>query len=212
MVNQSAHRSTDNLSNTRHSQNHTYAQSNSQRLPADLSKCVAPIDIICNDIPFQSPSFCALVRASFLPFAHSGSLSPPQMLLPLSLPLALYFVTVAKAQYRFVFGPTYGFHNTPTHILAASTTLFPSLPPAPQKPRLALWAGMDTTMGHLVQAVVVSSPEYRHVCAAGDGEWCVFASVLAEGEQRMGAYRRVGRGKGVGVQCKLLKRRDEKGC
>jgi hypothetical protein len=56
-------------------------------------------------------------------------------------------------------------------------------------------------MGHLVQAVVASSPEYRDVCEAGEGEWCVFASVLAEGEQRMGPYRRVRRGKGVGVQC-----------
>jgi hypothetical protein len=60
-------------------------------------------------------------------------------------------------------------------------------------------------MGHLVQAVIVSSPEYRDACGTEEGEWCVFASVLADGEQRMGDYRRVKREKGVGIRCEFSK-------
>jgi hypothetical protein len=124
--------------------------------------------------------------------------------LSLSTLVWLVLFGMVKAQYRIVFGPTYGFHNTPTHILSATTTLFPSSsPPSPQKPRLALWAGMDTSIGHLVQAIVVSSPEYRSACGTEEGEWCVFASVLADGEQKMGEYRRVMKGKGVGITCKF---------
>jgi hypothetical protein len=62
---------------------------------------------------------------------------------------------------------------------------------------------MDTTKGHLVQAVIVSSPEYKSICGTEDGEWCVFASVLADGVQKMGGYRRLRNGKGVSVRCEF---------
>jgi hypothetical protein len=78
------------------------------------------------------------------------------------IPFALLsLVATATAQYRYVFGPTWGLHDAKSHIVYAETTLFPGLTPNPQQSRLALWAGMDTTQGDLVQAIIVSSPEYK---------------------------------------------------
>jgi hypothetical protein len=85
-------------------------------------------------------------------------LAVQKMLLPFSL---LALVATASAQYRYVFGPTWGMHNAKSHIVYAETTLYPGATPNPPQARLALWAGMDTDKGDLVQAIIVSSPEYK---------------------------------------------------
>jgi hypothetical protein len=82
------------------------------------------------------------------------------MLLPFAL---LAFSATVTAQYRYVFGPTWGLHNAKSHIVYAETTLFPGATPNPPQARLALWAGMDTDKGDLIQAIVVSSPEYKRL-------------------------------------------------
>jgi len=55
-------------------------------------------------------------------------------------------------------GPTFGWRSRggKGYIVSAETTLWPGMPPSPQKPRLAVWPGMDTT-GGLIQPIIVST-------------------------------------------------------
>jgi hypothetical protein len=71
-------------------------------------------------------------------------------------------MTLAQAQ-EIYFGPYYSLGATNSYIVEAETTLYPGKTPDPQKARLALWPGMGTDAGDLIQAIVLSSTDAQAV-------------------------------------------------
>jgi hypothetical protein len=67
----------------------------------------------------------------------------------------LSLLSAANAQSNINFGPAFSLGPTKSWIREATTTLV--LPQVPgQKDRLALWPGMGTSSGSLIQALAVS--------------------------------------------------------
>ncbi|KAI3391257.1 hypothetical protein diail_7658 [Diaporthe ilicicola] len=80
------------------------------------------------------------------------------------------------------FGPYFSLGPTKSWIRSANTTLVLPEVPSPQVERLALWPGMGTSSGDLIQALAVSFASPSANCGGKAGQWCVWASTL-EGTQ-----------------------------
>ncbi|KAH8890155.1 hypothetical protein GQ53DRAFT_867898 [Thozetella sp. PMI_491] len=93
------------------------------------------------------------------------------------------FASIAHAQSKVGFGPYFSLGPTKSWIRESTTTLVLPPAPSPQKDRLALWAGMGTSAGDLIQALAVSFLSPAANCGAKTGQWCTWASTLQEGEQ-----------------------------
>lgn len=83
---------------------------------------------------------------------------------PLSL-LALF--QVANCQDIVSFGPAFSLGPTKSWIRESTTTLVLPKVPSPQKDRLALWAGMGTSGGDLIQALAVAFSDPKGYVARG---------------------------------------------
>ena len=68
----------------------------------------------------------------------------------------LAFLGLVNAQDKIGFGPYFSLGPTSSWIREAKTTLVLPEVPSPQKDRLALWPGMGTSGGDLIQALAVS--------------------------------------------------------
>ncbi|OJJ52856.1 hypothetical protein ASPSYDRAFT_561669 [Aspergillus sydowii CBS 593.65] len=92
--------------------------------------------------------------------------------------IALFaIVKAAGAQDNIGFGPAFSLGPTNSWIREANTTLV--LPKTPGlKDRLALWPGMGTSGGDLIQALAVSFEDPNANCGASEGQWCTWASTL----------------------------------
>ncbi|KAM0544010.1 hypothetical protein ACHAPJ_012035 [Fusarium lateritium] len=123
-----------------------------------------------------------------------------------STSLSLFaLLSAANAQGLVSFGPAFSLGPTKSWIREATTTLVLPKVPSPAKDRLALWPGMGTSGGDLIQALAVafSDPnawsadfvvdrlaiqqqDIRLIgnsnCGAKAGQWCTWASTL-QGEQ-----------------------------
>ncbi|PWY69060.1 hypothetical protein BO70DRAFT_400120 [Aspergillus heteromorphus CBS 117.55] len=98
---------------------------------------------------------------------------------------ALAFLATVGAAYgqsTVGFGPYFSLGPTQSWIREANTTLVLPEAPSPQKDRLALWPGMGTSGGDLIQALAVSFSDPNANCGASAGQWCTWASTL-EGTQ-----------------------------
>lgn len=92
--------------------------------------------------------------------------------------IALFAILkAAAAQDNIGFGPAFSLGPTNSWIREANTTLV--LPETPGlKDRLALWPGMGTSGGDLIQALAVSFSDPNANCGASEGQWCTWASTL----------------------------------
>lgn len=63
---------------------------------------------------------------------------------------------IARAEDTIGFGPYFSLGPTQSWIREATTTLVLPEVPSPQEERLALWPGMGTSGGDLIQALAVS--------------------------------------------------------
>ncbi|KAH8430686.1 uncharacterized protein LDX57_008348 [Aspergillus melleus] len=95
---------------------------------------------------------------------------------------ALAAVGLVNAQESIEFGPAFSLGPTQSWIREAVTTLVLPEAPSPQEDRLALWPGMGTSGGDLIQALAVSFSDPNANCGAKEGQWCTWASTL-QGEQ-----------------------------
>jgi hypothetical protein len=68
----------------------------------------------------------------------------------------LSLLGLASCQTTVGFGPYFSLGPTSSWIREATTTLVLPDTPSPQKDRLALWPGMGTSRGDLIQALAVS--------------------------------------------------------
>lgn len=111
---------------------------------------------------------------------------------------------------HYLFGPSFGirtYTGNKAIISSFETTLSAGAPTDPPQRRLAIWPGLDTTNGDLIQPIIVSSNEPMYTtyeacvkgqslylrfisgCAnPGKGHWCVFASTLHNMRQITGRY------------------------
>ncbi|KAI1289045.1 hypothetical protein F5Y03DRAFT_378562 [Xylaria venustula] len=101
---------------------------------------------------------------------------------PMSLAVLAAVLGLAHGQDTVGFGPYFSLGPTQSWIREATTTLVLPVAPSPQKERLALWPGMGTSGGDLIQALAVSFEDPNANCGASAGQWCTWASTL-EGEQ-----------------------------
>ncbi|KAI0009550.1 hypothetical protein F4779DRAFT_627697 [Xylariaceae sp. FL0662B] len=85
---------------------------------------------------------------------------------------------VVKGQDTIGFGPYFSLGPTQSWIREATTTLVLPEVPKPQEERLALWPGMGTSGGDLIQALAVSFEDPAANCGASTGQWCTWASTL----------------------------------
>ncbi|RBR04094.1 uncharacterized protein FIESC28_11632 [Fusarium coffeatum] len=100
----------------------------------------------------------------------------------------LSILSTTTAQTNVHFGPAFSLGPTKSWIREATTTLV--LPRVPgQKDRLALWPGMGTSAGSLIQALAVSFADPGLECGGQPGQWCTFASTL-QGTQ-LGGERKI---------------------
>ncbi|KAM6510114.1 hypothetical protein FALCPG4_017741 [Fusarium falciforme] len=94
----------------------------------------------------------------------------------------LGFLQLASCQNIVGFGPAFSLGPTKSWIREATTTLVLPKVPNPPKDRLALWPGMGTSGGDLIQALAVAFSDPKRECGASAGQWCTWASTL-QGEQ-----------------------------
>ncbi|KAB8262419.1 hypothetical protein BDV32DRAFT_147703 [Aspergillus pseudonomiae] len=91
---------------------------------------------------------------------------------------SLAVLGLVSAQDTIVFGPAFSLGPTKSWIREATTTLVLPEAPSPQEDRLALWPGMGTSGGDLIQALAVSFSDPAANCGASSGQWCTWASTL----------------------------------
>ncbi|KAB8250821.1 hypothetical protein F9C07_1622823 [Aspergillus flavus] len=91
---------------------------------------------------------------------------------------SLTILGLVNAQDNIVFGPAFSLGPTKSWIREATTTLVLPEAPSPQEDRLALWPGMGTSGGDLIQALAVSFSDPASNCGASSGQWCTWASTL----------------------------------
>ncbi|KAI0102123.1 hypothetical protein GGR51DRAFT_562795 [Nemania sp. FL0031] len=96
----------------------------------------------------------------------------------LSLATLATILGVAHGQDTIGFGPYFSLGPTQSWIREATTTLVLPKVPSPQEERLALWPGMGTSGGDLIQALAVSFQSPAANCGASAGQWCTWASTL----------------------------------
>ncbi|KAH6654218.1 hypothetical protein BKA67DRAFT_272525 [Truncatella angustata] len=101
----------------------------------------------------------------------------------LSVIALLEAASVSATTYGF--GPYFSLGPTSSWIREANTTLVLPKVPSPFADRLALWPGMGTSDGDLIQAIAVATKSPATECGGSTGQWCVFASTL-ETEQESG--------------------------
>ncbi|RMY12608.1 hypothetical protein D0868_02480 [Hortaea werneckii] len=95
-------------------------------------------------------------------------------------------VAVADYGYQFSNALSTGPVAENSFIREANTTLVLPNVNSPQTGNLALWPGMGTSGGDLIQGLAISNTEGTSGCsAAGKGVWCIVASTL-ETTQKMG--------------------------
>ncbi|KAI7367710.1 hypothetical protein KC354_g3214 [Hortaea werneckii] len=95
-------------------------------------------------------------------------------------------VAVADYGYQFSNALSTGPVAENSFIREANTTLVLPDVNSPQTGNLALWPGMGTSGGDLIQGLAISNTEGTSGCsAAGKGVWCIVASTL-ETTQKMG--------------------------
>ncbi|KAL4876198.1 hypothetical protein BJY04DRAFT_223282 [Aspergillus karnatakaensis] len=103
----------------------------------------------------------------------------------------------AMAQSTIGFGPYFSLGPTQSWIREANTTLvLPEIPSPGLLDRLALWPGMGTSGGDLIQALAVSFADPNANCGASEGQWCTWASTL-QGTQLGGEQVPANPGDGV---------------
>ncbi|KAL4801835.1 hypothetical protein BDV18DRAFT_164648 [Aspergillus unguis] len=91
----------------------------------------------------------------------------------------LSLLSSAAAQSTVNFGPAFSLGPTQSWIREANTTLV--LPKVPaMADRLALWPGMGTSGGDLIQALAVSFSDPNANCGGSEGQWCAWASTLQD--------------------------------
>jgi hypothetical protein len=119
--------------------------------------------------------------------------------------LATLLPTILAQNVRF--GNAFSLGATTSYILSAETTLYPGRTQPGDTPRLALWPGMGTDQGQLIQAIVLGSSDAQGQNCGGkphvQGQWCVFASALQSGTQLQGATFPINANQGVKIQCKF---------
>ncbi|KAL2833872.1 hypothetical protein BDW59DRAFT_179505 [Aspergillus cavernicola] len=97
---------------------------------------------------------------------------------PLTLAV-LALLRSTTAQSIIGFGPYFSLGPTQSWIREANTTLvLPEIPTPELLDRLALWPGMGTSGGDLIQALAVSFADPDANCGATEGQWCTWASTL----------------------------------
>lgn len=115
-------------------------------------------------------------------------------------------VTGVFAQENVRFGNAFSLGATNSYIIEAETTLYPGKTQNGDTPRLALWPGMGTDQGQLIQAIVLGSTDAQGQDCGGkphvNGQWCVFASALQSGTQLQGATFPINSNQGVKIHCK----------
>jgi hypothetical protein len=115
-------------------------------------------------------------------------------------------VTGVVAQENVRFGNAFSLGATTSYIIEAETTLYPGKTQSGDTPRLALWPGMGTDQGQLIQAIVLGSTDAQGQNCGGkphvNGQWCVFASALQSGTQLQGATFPINSNQGVKIHCK----------
>ncbi|KAJ5261402.1 hypothetical protein N7478_011997 [Penicillium angulare] len=100
----------------------------------------------------------------------------------LAVSAILALLECANAQDTVGFGPAFslGPVSSSSWIREAVTTLELPKVPSPVADRLALWPGMGTSGGDLVQALAVSFSDPNANCGATAGQWCTWASTLTD--------------------------------
>lgn len=94
---------------------------------------------------------------------------------------ALAAVAQAADDDTIGFGPAFSLGPTQSWIREANTTIVLPEVPSPQVDRLALWPGMGTSGGDLIQALAVSFTDPSANCdGATSGQWCIWASTLQD--------------------------------
>lgn len=94
---------------------------------------------------------------------------------------ALAAVAHAADDSTIGFGPAFSLGPTQSWIREANTTIVLPEAPSPQVDRLALWPGMGTSGGDLIQALAVSFTDPSANCdGATAGQWCIWASTLQD--------------------------------
>ncbi|KKK13295.1 hypothetical protein P175DRAFT_0521471 [Aspergillus ochraceoroseus IBT 24754] len=94
-----------------------------------------------------------------------------------AIPVLLATLDSVSARDTINFGPFFSLGPTKSWIREAKTTLvLPEVPGALD--RLALWPGMSTSGGDLIQALAVSFADPKANCGASQGQWCTWASTL----------------------------------
>jgi len=115
-------------------------------------------------------------------------------------------VTGVVAQDNVRFGNAFSLGATNSYIIEAETTLYPGKTQSGDTPRLALWPGMGTDQGQLIQAIVLGSTDAQGQDCGGkphvNGQWCVFASALQSGTQLQGATFPINSNQGAKIHCK----------
>ncbi|KAI4741586.1 hypothetical protein E4T50_07990 [Aureobasidium sp. EXF-12298] len=115
-------------------------------------------------------------------------------------------VTGVVAQENVRFGNAFSLGATTSYILEAETTLYPGKTQSGDTPRLALWPGMGTDQGQLIQAIVLGSTDAQGQDCGGkphvNGQWCVFASALQDGTQLQGNTFAITSNQGVRIHYK----------
>ncbi|CAP92998.1 Pc16g03280 [Penicillium rubens Wisconsin 54-1255] len=112
----------------------------------------------------------------------------------------LALLGLVNAQDKIGFGPYFSLGPTSSWIREAKTTLVLPEVPSPQKDRLALWPGMGTSGGDLIQALAVSFSDPAANCGATAGQWCTWASTL-QGTQLGGKQVPANAGDEVTMHC-----------
>jgi hypothetical protein len=133
-------------------------------------------------------------------------LPPTSTMIHLSFLLSvLTTITGVIAQSNVRFGNAFSLGATNSYIIEAETTLYPSRTQNGDTPRLALWPGMGTDQGQLIQAIVLGSTDAQGQMCGGkphvNGQWCVFASALQSGTQLQGATFPINSNQGVRIHC-----------
>lgn len=103
--------------------------------------------------------------------------------------LAAAGANIVSAQDKVDFGPAFSLGPNQSWIREANTTLVLPPVPSPQKDRLALWPGMGTSGGDLIQALAVSFSDPAANCGAKAGQWCTWASTLQGKPPNFGGQR-----------------------
>ncbi|KAI4761849.1 hypothetical protein E4T52_12748 [Aureobasidium sp. EXF-3400] len=115
-------------------------------------------------------------------------------------------VTGVVAQENVRFGNAFSLGATTSYIIEAETTLYPGKTQSGDTPRLALWPGMGTDQGQLIQAIVLGSTDAQGQNCGGkphvNGQWCVFASALQDGTQLQGNTFAINSNQGVKIHYK----------